>query len=314
MANIKISQLPSLGTLSGPDQFPVVSTGTTYNVTANVAQAYMSTYPGGVFTGAVFSATDRVEATGNITSGNLRTSGQISATGNLQAGNLRTTGQISATGNITSGNIGTGTAVITTANITTANITTANITTGNITATIVSPLANITNATIDVFRSANANITGGTITGITDLAVADGGTGSSSLTANNVLLGNGASPLQTVAPGSAGNVLASNGSTWVSAINDGITAGQTWQNLTGSRAVDVTYTNSTGRAIFVVAQVGNQTSGIQVYINGELVVRHWYDVNGGAGQIGYSTGEFMVPPGATYFATAGPLRGWWEYR
>ena len=314
MANIKISQLPSLSTLSGPDQFPVVSGGTTYNVTANVAQDYMSTYPGGVFTGAVFSATDRVEAVGNITSGNLRTSGQISATGNLQAGNLRTTGQISATGNITSGNIGTGTAVITTANITTANITTANITTGNITATIVSPLANITNATIDVFRSANAGITGGTITGITDLAVADGGTGSSSLTANNVLLGNGASPLQTVAPGSAGNVLASNGSTWVSAINDGITAGQTWQNLTGSRAVDVTYTNSTGRAIFVVAQVGNQTSGIQVYINGELVVRHWYDVNGGAGQIGYSTGEFMVPPGATYFATAGPLRGWWEYR
>ena len=314
MANIKISQLPSLSTLSGPDQFPVVSGGTTYNVTANVAQSYMSTYPGGVFTGAVFSATDRVEATGNITSGNLRTSGQISATGNLQAGNLRTSGLISATGNITSGNIGTGTAVITTANIITANITTANITTGNITATIVSPLANITNATIDVFRSANAGITGGTITGITDLAVADGGTGSSSLTANNVLLGNGASPLQTVAPGSTGNVLASNGSTWVSAINDGITAGQTWQNLTGSRASDVTYTNSTGRAIFAVVQVGNQTSGIQLYINGELVVRHFYDVNGGAGQIGYSTAEFMVPPGATYFATAGPLRGWWEYR
>ena len=68
MANIKISQLPSLGTLSGADQFPVVSGGTTYNVTANVAQDYMSTYPGGVFTGAVFSATDRVEAVGNIDS------------------------------------------------------------------------------------------------------------------------------------------------------------------------------------------------------------------------------------------------------
>jgi len=275
MANIKISQLPSLSTLSGPDQFPVVSSGTTFNVTANVAQGYMATYPGGTFTGAVFSAS-----------------------GNVQAGNLRTTGLISATGNITSGNLSTGRAVITTANITTGNIT----------------AANITNATIDVFLSPNAGITGGTITGITDLAVADGGTGSSSLTANNVLLGNGASPLQTVAPGSAGNVLASNGSTWVSAINDGITAGQTWQNLTGSRTNDVTYTNSTGRAIFVVAQVGNQTSGIQVYINGELVVRHSYDVNSGAGQIGYSTGEFMVPPGGTYLASAGPLRGWWEYR
>jgi hypothetical protein len=309
MANIKISQLPSLGTLSGPDQFPVVSNGTTFNVTANVAQDYMSTYPGGVFTGAVFSATDRVEATGNITGGNIRTAGLISATGNLQAGNLRTSGQISATGNITSGNISTGTAVITTANITTANITT-----GNITATIVSPLANITNATIDNFLSANAGITGGTITGITDLAVADGGTGRSSLTSAAVLVGAGTSAVNSVSPGTSGNVLTSDGSNWLSTTNTGITAGQTWQNLTGSRASDVTYTNSTGRAIFAVVQVGNQTSGIQVYINGELVVRHFYDVNGGAGQIGYSTGEFMVPPGATYFATAGPLRGWWEYR
>jgi hypothetical protein len=41
MANIKISQLPSLGVLSSPDQFPVVSGGSTYNVTANVMQSYI---------------------------------------------------------------------------------------------------------------------------------------------------------------------------------------------------------------------------------------------------------------------------------
>jgi hypothetical protein len=46
--------------------------------------------------------------------------------------------------------------------------------------------------------------------------VADGGTGSSSLAANNVLLGNGTSPLQVVAPGASGNLLRSNGTTWVS--------------------------------------------------------------------------------------------------
>jgi hypothetical protein len=63
----------------------------------------------------------------------------------------------------------------------------------------------------------NVAITGGSITGITDLAVADGGTGSSSLAANNVLLGNGTSALQVVAPGTSGNVLTSNGSTWTSA-------------------------------------------------------------------------------------------------
>lgn len=49
------------------------------------------------------------------------------------------------------------------------------------------------------------------------LGVARGGTGATSLTANNVLLGNGTSALQVVAPGTSGNVLTSNGTTWTSA-------------------------------------------------------------------------------------------------
>lgn len=44
-----------------------------------------------------------------------------------------------------------------------------------------------------------------------------GGSGASSLAANNVLLGNGTLPFQVVAPGTTGNVLQSNGATWVSA-------------------------------------------------------------------------------------------------
>jgi hypothetical protein len=71
--------------------------------------------------------------------------------------------------------------------------------------------------TMSTQNAASVAITGGTITGITDLAVADGGTGSSTLAANNVLLGNGTSALQTVAPGTSGNVLTSNGTTWTSA-------------------------------------------------------------------------------------------------
>jgi len=47
--------------------------------------------------------------------------------------------------------------------------------------------------------------------------VSAGGTGSTTLTANNVLLGNGTSALQVVAPGTTGNVLVSNGTTWTSA-------------------------------------------------------------------------------------------------
>ncbi len=48
------------------------------------------------------------------------------------------------------------------------------------------------------------------------LPVANGGTGAASLSANAVLLGNGTTAPQTVAPGTSGNVLTSNGTTWQS--------------------------------------------------------------------------------------------------
>jgi hypothetical protein len=49
------------------------------------------------------------------------------------------------------------------------------------------------------------------------LGVSSGGTGAATLAANNVLLGNGTSALQVVAPGTSGNVLTSAGGTWTSA-------------------------------------------------------------------------------------------------
>jgi hypothetical protein len=62
----------------------------------------------------------------------------------------------------------------------------------------------------------NQNTTG-TASNVTGtVAVANGGTGATTLAANNVLLGNGTSALQVVAPGTSGNVLTSNGTTWTS--------------------------------------------------------------------------------------------------
>jgi len=49
------------------------------------------------------------------------------------------------------------------------------------------------------------------------LSVASGGTGATTLTANNVILGNGTSAVGFVAPSTSGNVLTSNGTTWTSA-------------------------------------------------------------------------------------------------
>jgi hypothetical protein len=67
----------------------------------------------------------------------------------------------------------------------------------------------------------------GTITLAGTLAVANGGTGATSLTANYVILGNGTSAVQTVAPSTSGNVLTSNGTTWESTAPaaSGISAG-----------------------------------------------------------------------------------------
>jgi len=48
------------------------------------------------------------------------------------------------------------------------------------------------------------------------LPVANGGTGATTLTTNYVLLGNGTSAPQMIAPSTSGNVLTSNGTTWAS--------------------------------------------------------------------------------------------------
>jgi hypothetical protein len=58
------------------------------------------------------------------------------------------------------------------------------------------------------------------------LPVTNGGTGASSLTANNVILGNGSSAVQVVAPSTIGNVLTSDGTTWQSSPNTSISAGK----------------------------------------------------------------------------------------
>jgi hypothetical protein len=240
---------------------------------------------------------------------------------------------------------GTGTAanLVATSNVTAINVTaSANITSANATfsATVTAPTAaNGTNTTqvattafvnsavtiatgsLGTMSSQNANnvtITGGTITGITDLAVADGGTGRSSLTANNVVLGNGTSAVNFVAPGTSGNLLVSNGSSWTSSaiassgvkLGLGIT-GEVWNNVTGSRAFGDTYTNSRGYPILISpTSNASGSSGLAIYVNGSEVYFNQAQWNG-AGAFG--GGTLIIPPGATYSVTASSsLRTWWE--
>jgi hypothetical protein len=76
-------------------------------------------------------------------------------------------------------------------------------------------LTTFTAANNALYSTGASTLTAGT------LPVAAGGTGAATFTANNVLLGNGTSALQTVAPGTNGNVLTSNGTTWTSVAPSG---------------------------------------------------------------------------------------------
>jgi hypothetical protein len=94
--------------------------------------------------------------------------------------------------------------------------------------------------------------------------------------------------------------------------------GQTWQNVTGSRALGTTYTNSTGRPIQVNAWGdGNafQDRNIQLIVNGVLVDASMASEGSSGGGVGNVSA--IVPSGATYvvsFNIDGVLQGWIELR
>jgi len=113
----------------------------------------------------------------------------------------------------------------------------------------LSVVANATNATADVadlsaasdfqiLRRGGTALAFGSVdlsqsgaVGSSILGVANGGTGAATLTLNNVILGNGTSAVQFVAPGTSGNVLTSNGTTWASAAATGGTGTSGIQNF-----------------------------------------------------------------------------------
>jgi hypothetical protein len=118
---------------------------------------------------------------------------------------------------------------------------------GNVTGTATS-FDGSANISIDATAVNADGITSGT------LAVARGGTGATTLTDNNVILGNGTSAVKFVAPGTDGNVLTSNGTAWVSeAISAGgnyiarfFTSSTTWTKPAGLKAVKVTVVGAGG--------------------------------------------------------------------
>jgi len=117
-----------------------------------------------------------------------------------------------------------------------AAVVNANPTTTAGTVTSVSGTGTVNGITLSGTVTSSGNLTlGGTLSNVSlttqvtgTLPVGNGGTGATTLTANNVILGNGTSAPLFVAPGAAGNVLTSNGTTWQSTTPaaSGITTGK----------------------------------------------------------------------------------------
>lgn len=111
--------------------------------------------------------------------------------------------------------------------------------TGNVTGNASGTAATFTgNLTGDVTSS-------GMATTLATVTVAKGGTGLTTLTDKNVILGAGSGNVTFVAPGTSGNVLTSNGTTWTSAAASG---GLTTPGTTVSTDL-VTWSGTTGAAV-----------------------------------------------------------------
>jgi len=145
-----------------------------------------------------------------------------------------------------------------------------------------------------------------TLTATTPIAVSSGGTGSSTLTANNVLLGNGTSALQKVAPGTSGNVLTSNGTTWVSSAPTVIKGlgfgGETWHTV--SRSANTVYQNN--RTYPIMVNPGALGAGSLIYFYCDSTSTPTQIANtwqfGGSDTIG-GIGGVIVPPNFYYSCT-----------
>jgi len=169
--------------------------------------------------------------------------GTASPTNTLDVtGTLRVSGAVTFTTALTAANGGTGATTLTANNVllgngtsalqvvapgTSGNVLTSNGTTWASTTPTAGGVTSVaaSGGTTGMTFSGSPITTSGTLTLAGTLIVANGGTGAATLTANNVLLGNGTSALQVVAPSTSGNVLTSNGTTWASTAPAAIPAG-----------------------------------------------------------------------------------------
>jgi hypothetical protein len=145
----------------------------------------------------------------------------------------------------------------------------------------------------------NVASTGGTVSGLSSLGVSGTATATTFSGAGTSLTGT-ASSLNI-----GGN--ATTATTATNATNILGNSSQSYQNVTGSRAYNTTYTNSTGKPIWVWYS-SNQARGgavTQAYVNGALACYTHMDLYPRA------FCGFIVPIGGTYYIDSGSNLDYW---
>ena len=183
------------------------TSGTALSVAGNVTGGNLRT-SGVIIGNSEVTGVSTLSATGTITGGNIATAGTMSATGNVTGGNLSVSGIAEVTGNVTGGNlltlglISAGGTMSATGNVTGGNINTAGLitATGNITST-----ANIAGGNI---LTANL-VQGGTLSASANVIGANVQTGTLSLSGNVISPINTTSEILSTGNVTGGNLISS---------------------------------------------------------------------------------------------------------
>jgi hypothetical protein len=179
---------------------------------------------------------------------------------------------------------------------------------------LVSPSAA---STVNSFSAGSTGLTPstattGAVTLAGTLAVANGGTGVTTSTGSGNVVLSTSPTLVTPALGTPSSIVLTNASGTSNNLNAGLGVNQTWTNVTSSRALGTTYTNSTGKPIQVSMNFASTSATSYTYtvvVDGVTIVS--MNTNYVCPNF-----NFIVPDGKTYVisATGNSLGYWAELR
>jgi hypothetical protein len=126
----------------------------------------------------------------------------------------------------------------------------------------------IYNSKLAINSVSTGNIIDGSVTLAklnTGISVAYGGTGVSTIPANALMIGNGTSDITTLAPGTSGNLLVSDGTSWTSTFPSSIVKTSTSQSIGGAKTFTNTLKVNSGTAGGAVLEVNGASTNTTAF-------------------------------------------------